>query len=204
MASAIEALGMSLPNSSAQLAIGPEKKDDCRRRPARPRLAFAGRNQAPGHHDPQGLRECHRVVAIALGGSTNAQVLHLLAIAHSAGREARPGRLYPDRGKGPGAGRPEALRQGNTAWCIWAASAGLCPLPLKLLHDARPPPWRLPDRDRQDGGRKSWQGVKPISRPTRTWSARSTIRSRRTAICASSTATWPPAAQWPRFPARKA
>src|SRR5262249_40216328 len=31
MASAIEALGMSLPNSSAQLAIGPEKKDDCRR-----------------------------------------------------------------------------------------------------------------------------------------------------------------------------
>jgi dihydroxy-acid dehydratase len=31
MASAIEALGLSLPNSSAQLAIGAEKKDDCRR-----------------------------------------------------------------------------------------------------------------------------------------------------------------------------
>src|SRR5471032_1821880 len=31
MASAIEALGMSLPNSSAQLAIGQEKKDDCKR-----------------------------------------------------------------------------------------------------------------------------------------------------------------------------
>src|SRR6202167_2702722 len=31
MASAIEALGMSLPNSSAQLAVGPEKREDCRR-----------------------------------------------------------------------------------------------------------------------------------------------------------------------------
>jgi dihydroxy-acid dehydratase len=31
MASAIEALGMSLPNSSAQNAISPAKKDDCRR-----------------------------------------------------------------------------------------------------------------------------------------------------------------------------
>ena len=31
MASAIEALGMSLPNSSAQNAISDAKKDDCRR-----------------------------------------------------------------------------------------------------------------------------------------------------------------------------
>src|SRR5207249_8392428 len=31
MASAIEALGMSLPNSSAQNAVSPAKKDDCRR-----------------------------------------------------------------------------------------------------------------------------------------------------------------------------
>src|SRR5690606_18727864 len=31
MASAIEALGMSLPNSSAQLAIGADKREDCRR-----------------------------------------------------------------------------------------------------------------------------------------------------------------------------
>ena len=31
MASAIEALGMSLPNSSAQIAISEEKKQDCRR-----------------------------------------------------------------------------------------------------------------------------------------------------------------------------
>jgi dihydroxy-acid dehydratase len=30
MASAIEALGMSLPNSSAQDAISPAKMDDCR------------------------------------------------------------------------------------------------------------------------------------------------------------------------------
>src|SRR5690606_37128534 len=31
MASAIEALGMSLPNSSAQNAISPAKKEDCRK-----------------------------------------------------------------------------------------------------------------------------------------------------------------------------
>ncbi len=31
MASAIEALGMSLPDSSSQLAVGPEKRGDCRR-----------------------------------------------------------------------------------------------------------------------------------------------------------------------------
>ena len=30
MASAIEALGLSLPNSSAQAAVSPEKRDDCR------------------------------------------------------------------------------------------------------------------------------------------------------------------------------
>ena len=83
MASAIEALGMSLPNSSAQNAISPAKMDDCRR---------AG--EAVVNMLKKGIRpldimtkkafENSITVVIALGGSTNA-VLHLLAIAHSAG-----------------------------------------------------------------------------------------------------------------------
>jgi len=82
MASAIEALGMSLPNSSAQNAVSAAKMDDCRR---------AG--QCVVDMLKQGLKpldiltkeafENAIAVVIALGGSTNA-VLHLLAIAHSA------------------------------------------------------------------------------------------------------------------------
>ena len=83
MASAIEALGMSLPNSSAQDAISAAKKDDCRRAGA------AGMNLLKRGIRPLDIltREAFEnaiTVVIALGGSTNA-VLHLLAIAHTAG-----------------------------------------------------------------------------------------------------------------------
>jgi dihydroxy-acid dehydratase len=83
MASAIEALGLSLPGSSAQEAVGEDKRTDCRR---------AG--EAVVRMVREGLRprdiltrrafENAITVVIALGGSTNA-VLHLLAIAHDAG-----------------------------------------------------------------------------------------------------------------------
>jgi dihydroxy-acid dehydratase len=82
MASAIEALGMSLPNSSAQNAVSDAKKIDSRR---------AG--ECVVQMLKSGLRpldiltrkafENAITVVIALGGSTNA-VLHLLAIAHAA------------------------------------------------------------------------------------------------------------------------
>jgi dihydroxy-acid dehydratase len=83
MACAIEALGLSLPNSSAQLAISPEKALDCQR---------AG--SAVMKMIEQGIRPRDIMtrkaflnaitVAMALGGSTNT-VLHLLAMANSAG-----------------------------------------------------------------------------------------------------------------------
>jgi len=83
MASAIEALGLSLPNSSAQEAVSPQKRQDC--------LA-AG--EAVVHLIERGIKpsdilnreafENAITVTIALEGSTNA-VLHLLAIAHAAG-----------------------------------------------------------------------------------------------------------------------
>jgi len=82
MASAIEALGMSLANSSAQEAISDAKLHDCRRAgEAVVRLVEAGIR--PSDIMTRKAFENAVTVVIALGGSTNA-VLHLLAIAHEA------------------------------------------------------------------------------------------------------------------------
>jgi dihydroxy-acid dehydratase len=83
MAAAIEALGLSLPNSSAQLAIGAEKKDDCRRAGAAA-VALLKAGIRPRDILTRKAFENAITVVIALGGSTNA-VLHLLAVAFSAG-----------------------------------------------------------------------------------------------------------------------
>jgi dihydroxy-acid dehydratase len=82
MASAIEALGLSLPNSSAQEAVSTSKRDDCRRAGAAVvELVKAG--ITPSRILTKKAFENAIAVTIALGGSTNA-VLHLLAIAHAA------------------------------------------------------------------------------------------------------------------------
>ena len=82
MASAIEALGLSLPNSSAQEAVSAAKHDDCRRAgEACAQLVAA--DIRPSAILTREAFENAITVVIALGGSTNA-VLHLLAIAHSA------------------------------------------------------------------------------------------------------------------------
>ncbi|MCS6242387.1 MAG: dihydroxy-acid dehydratase [Opitutus sp.] len=85
MASAIEALGMSLPNSSAQLAVGPEKRDDCRRAGAAV-MNLLQKGIKPRDILTRKAFENSITVCLALGGSTNL-ILHLLAIAHSAGVE---------------------------------------------------------------------------------------------------------------------
>ncbi len=82
MASAIEALGMSLPNSSAQNAISPAKMDDCRRAGACV-VDMLRKGIKPLDILTKKAFENAITVVIALGGSTNA-VLHLLAIAHAA------------------------------------------------------------------------------------------------------------------------
>jgi dihydroxy-acid dehydratase len=82
MASAIEALGLSLPNSSAQNAISPAKKDDCRRAGACV-VEMIKQGIRPLDILTKKAFENAITVVIALGGSTNA-VLHLLAIAHAA------------------------------------------------------------------------------------------------------------------------
>jgi len=83
MASAIEALGMSLPNSSAQNAISKAKKEDCRRASAAVIEMLKAGIRPLDIMTRQGFENAITVV-IALGGSTNA-VLHLLAMAHAAG-----------------------------------------------------------------------------------------------------------------------
>ncbi|HEY1662525.1 MAG TPA: dihydroxy-acid dehydratase [Verrucomicrobiae bacterium] len=82
MASAIEALGMSLPNSSAQNAISPAKMDDCRRAGACV-VEMLRQGLRPLDILTKKAFENAITVVITLGGSTNA-VLHLLAIAHAA------------------------------------------------------------------------------------------------------------------------
>ncbi|MFT3780556.1 MAG: dihydroxy-acid dehydratase [Nibricoccus sp.] len=82
MASAIEALGLSLPNSSSQIAISEEKRFDCERAGSAV-LHLLSKNIRPRDILTKKAFENAITVVIALGGSTNA-VLHLLAIAHAA------------------------------------------------------------------------------------------------------------------------
>lgn len=82
MASAIEALGLSLPNSSAQAAVSKEKEDDCRRAGAAV-LELLKKNIRPRDILNKRSFENAITVIIALGGSTNA-VMHLIAMAHAA------------------------------------------------------------------------------------------------------------------------
>ena len=81
MASAIEALGMSLPGSSAQMATSQAKRADCRAAGAAA-VALLARGLRP--RDIMTRRAFLNAIAVvcALGGSTNA-VLHLLAMARS-------------------------------------------------------------------------------------------------------------------------
>jgi dihydroxy-acid dehydratase len=83
MASAIEALGMSLPNSSAQAAVSASKKRDCREAGAAV-VNMIKRGIAPRDIMTKEAFENAIVMVTALGGSTNS-VLHLLGMAHAAG-----------------------------------------------------------------------------------------------------------------------
>ncbi len=83
MASAIEAMGMSLPNSSAQAAISPDKQQDCQRAGEAVMQLIAGNIRPRDIMTRKAFLNAITVVT-ALGGSTNA-VLHLLAMADAVG-----------------------------------------------------------------------------------------------------------------------
>ncbi|MFO0913473.1 MAG: dihydroxy-acid dehydratase [Pirellulales bacterium] len=81
MATAIEALGMSLPYSSSIPAVDPAKKEECRAAGRAVRLLLE-RDLKPRDIMTRAAFENAMVLVMALGGSTNA-VLHLLAMARA-------------------------------------------------------------------------------------------------------------------------
>jgi len=82
MSSAIEALGMSLPDSSAQLAVSEDKRIDARDA-GEAVVHLIANDIKPRDIMTRKAFENAITVVITLGGSTNA-VLHLLAMAHAA------------------------------------------------------------------------------------------------------------------------
>ena len=83
MASAAEALGMTLPSSSSTAAISAGKSVECRNA-GEAVINLLDKNIIPRDIMTKKAFENAITVVMALGGSTNA-FLHLLAIAHSAG-----------------------------------------------------------------------------------------------------------------------
>jgi len=130
MASAIEALGMSLPNSSMQTAVSREKELDCFNA-GQAVLNLLKKDIKPRDIMTKKAFENAITVVTALGGSTNA-VLHLIAIAHTAGVKltledfTRIGKKTPVLADLKPSGRYVAAEL--------AAIGGLVPL-LKLLLD---------------------------------------------------------------------
>ncbi|MFC0330536.1 dihydroxy-acid dehydratase [Paenibacillus sepulcri] len=83
MASAVEAMGMSLPGSSSTPAISPDKALECAEA-GKAVLKLLEKNIRPRDIMTKKAFENAITVVMALGGSTNA-FLHLIAMAHSVG-----------------------------------------------------------------------------------------------------------------------
>ncbi|MES2573653.1 MAG: dihydroxy-acid dehydratase [Bacteroidota bacterium] len=85
MSSAIEALGMSLPYSSSNPALSPEKKQECVDAGKAIRILLEKDIKPRDIMTRKAFENAITIVAV-LGGSTNA-VMHLIAMAHSVGIE---------------------------------------------------------------------------------------------------------------------
>ena len=85
MASAIEALGMSLPYSSSNPALSADKKHECDSAGRAIRILLEKDIKPRDIMTMKAFENAIRIVLV-LGGSTNA-VLHLIAMAHSVGIE---------------------------------------------------------------------------------------------------------------------
>src|SRR5690606_28103140 len=88
MASAIEALGMSLPYSSSNPAISPEKKQECLDAGKYIRVLLEKDIKPSDIMTRKAFENAMRVIVV-MGGSTNA-VLHFIAIGHAVGVEITP------------------------------------------------------------------------------------------------------------------
>ena len=197
MASAIEALGMSLPNSSAQNAISPAKKDDCRRAGAAV-VQMLKNGIRPLDIMTKKAFENAITVVIALGGSTNA-VLHLLAIAHAAKVKlsiddfTRIGKRVPVLA--------DLKPSGKHLMSELVAIGGIRPLMKTLLDNGLLHGDCLTVTGQTMA--QTLKGVKPyLQEPDHHPPARQSDQ-RRTAISSSSTATSRPKARSRKSPARK-
>lgn len=85
MSSAIEALGMSLPYSSSNPALSPEKQQECENAGKAIRILLEKDIKPRDIMTRKAFENAITMVAV-LGGSTNA-VMHLIAMAHSVGIE---------------------------------------------------------------------------------------------------------------------
>jgi dihydroxy-acid dehydratase len=132
MASAIEALGLSLPDSSAQDAVSDHKRQDSRRAGAAV-VELIRRGIRPSDILCREAFENAITLVIALGGSTNA-VLHLIAMAYEAGVA-----LSLDDFTRIGAGVPvlaDLRPSGRYAMSELVAIGGIQPL-MKMLLQAK-------------------------------------------------------------------
>ncbi|WP_348797136.1 dihydroxy-acid dehydratase [Flavobacterium adhaerens] len=85
MSSAIEALGMSLPYSSSNPALSPEKREECANAGKAIKVLLEKDIKPRDIMTRKAFENAITMVAV-LGGSTNA-VMHLIAMAHSVGIE---------------------------------------------------------------------------------------------------------------------
>ncbi|MCZ6868293.1 MAG: dihydroxy-acid dehydratase [Gammaproteobacteria bacterium] len=131
MASAIEALGLSLPNSSAQEAVSQQKRRDSYDAGAAV-YHLLERGIKPSDILCREAFENAITVAIALEGSTNA-VLHLLAIAHAARVPLELDDFTRVGARSPVLG--DMRPAGNYSMSDLIAIGGIQPL-MKLLLDA--------------------------------------------------------------------
>ncbi len=198
MASAIEALGMWLPNSSSQSAISDDKMRDCFDAGAAV-LNLIKLGIRPRDIMTNKAFENAITVLIALGGSTNA-CLHLPAMAHSAEVEIsfddfeRIGKNVPVLA--------DLHPSGKYAMAELVAIGGTLPL-MKMLLEAG----LLHGDCMTVTGRTLAENIKKFAKPIRKARrsfVRFTTRSRKTATSASSTETSRKAVRSRKFPAKKA
>ena len=104
----IEALGMSLPGSSAQTAVGEAKRKDCEMAGAAV-INLLEKDIKPRDIMTRKAFENAITTCLALGGSTN-MILHLLAIAYSAEVDLSIDD-FAEIGANPTVGRCQTLRQ---------------------------------------------------------------------------------------------
>ena len=156
MASAAEAMGMSLPGSAAPPATD-RRRDGFARKSGMAVIELMRRGITARDILTKEAFENAIAVVMAFGGSTNA-VLHLLAIAYEAEREADAGGLHPDRRQGAAPGRRQTVRQ--------ARDVRRRPHRRRARdHEGavgrRPDARRLPDRDRARRWPRTWPHIAP-------------------------------------------